>query len=120
MNKIIGLVANAPLKNQSIPEPSKLSEHLWLSSNENSIASLFAKPTNVEEYNIIEGRLLLYHNFILLRTKSNFCLYIAFQYINILFTVPYENEGVKIDNTEGTIYGRYPDVYDQGISYLHL
>ena len=40
----------------------------------------------------------------------------AFQYINILFTVPYENEGVKIDNTEGTIYGRYPDVYDQGIS----
>ena len=62
LNKIIGLVANAPFKNQSFFEaPSRISsESVWSPeiSSDTSLVQLFQnpKPTIVEDYNIIEGK----------------------------------------------------------------
>ena len=61
MNKIIGLVANAPLKNQTFYESSSSpSDAIWSPeiSSDTSLVQLFKKPkpAKVDDYNIIQGK----------------------------------------------------------------
>ena len=62
LNKIIGLVANAPLKNQTFYESSSSpSDAIWSPeiSSDTSLVQLFKKPkpSKVEDYNIIQGKM---------------------------------------------------------------
>ena len=60
LDKIIGLVANAPLKNHSIPPSPQFSGSFWPPevSSETSLVSLFTNPIKADDYNIIEGKKL--------------------------------------------------------------